>query len=98
MHLPKKVRNLGKKLSYDCYSIQCLREVGKLLNSNKMLSGYVERIRGNIIISFREFDVASSKITNSISREYKDIPTELKNMVLLSLQEMYGVEREKTIN
>lgn len=95
--LTQESSDLEKKLSYDCYSIQCLGEVGKLLNSNKMLSGYVERIRGNIIISFREFDVASSKITNSISREYKDIPTELKNMVLLSLQEMYGVEREKQL-
>jgi len=93
--LTEKSSDLGKKLTYDCYSIQCLENVGKLLNSNKMLSGYVERIRGNIIISFRELDVSTSKITNSISREYKDIPTELKNMVLLTLQEMYGVEREK---
>lgn len=93
--LTEKSSDLGKKLTYDCYSIQCLENVGKLLNSNKMLSGYVERIRGNIIISFRELDVSTSKITNSISREYKDIPTELKNMVFLTLQEMYGVEREK---
>ncbi len=93
--LTEKSSDLGKKLTYDCYSIQCLENVAKLLNSNKMLSGYVERIRGNIIISFRELDVSTSKITNSISREYKDIPTELKNMVLLTLQEMYGVEREK---
>lgn len=93
--LTEKSSDLGKKLTYDCYSIQCLENVGELLNSNKMLSGYVERIRGNIIISFRELDVSTSKITNSISREYKDIPTELKNMVLLTLQEMYGVEREK---
>ena len=93
--LTEKSSDLGKKLTYDCYSIQCLENVGKLLNSNKMLSGYVERIRGNIIISFRELDVSTSKITNSISREYKDIPKELKNMVLLTLQEMYGVEREK---
>ncbi|MEN8786819.1 MAG: hypothetical protein ABF270_03280, partial [Flavobacteriales bacterium] len=93
--LTEKSSDLGKKLTYDCYSIQCLDNVGKLLNSNKMLSGYVERIRGNIIISFRELDVSTSKITNSISREYKDIPTELKNMVFLTLQEMYGVEREK---
>ena len=93
--LTEKSSDLGKKLTYDCYSIQCLENVGELLNSNKMLSGYVERIRGNIIISFRELDVSTSKITNSISREYKDIPTELKNMVFLTLQEMYGVEREK---
>lgn len=95
--LKEESSDLGKNSTYDCYSIQCLEEVGKLLKSDKMLSGYVERIRGNIIVSFREFDVESSKITNSISREYKDIPTELKNMVLLTLQEMYGVEREKQL-
>lgn len=95
--LKEESSDLGKNSTYDCYSIQCLEEVGKLLKSDKMLSGYVERIRGNVIVSFREFDVESSKITNSISREYKDIPTELKNMVLLTLQEMYGVEREKQL-
>jgi hypothetical protein len=95
--LAEESRDNGQKWSYECYSIQCLEEVGKLLKSNKMLSGYVERIRGNVIVSFREFDVATSKITNSISREYKDIPAELKNMVLLTLQEMYGLEREKQL-
>ncbi len=95
--LSQESQDNGKKWSYECYSIQCLEKVGKLLKSNKMLSGYVERIRGNIIVSFREFDVPTAKITNSISREYKDIPAELKNMVLLTLQEMYGLEREKQL-
>ncbi len=93
--LTQKSTGLGEKITYDCYSIQCLEKAGKLLNSDKMLSGYIERIRGNIIVSFREFDLSSTKITNSISREYKDIPAESKNMILLTLQEMYGIEREK---
>ncbi len=88
-------KNPKTKLSYQCYSIQCLEKIGSLLKTDKMLSGYVERTRGNIIISFREFDVKTKKITNSISREYKEIPEQLKNMILITLQEMYGFEQDK---
>ena len=90
-------KNAKSRLSYQCYSIQCLEKIGNLLKTDKMLSGYVERTRGNIIISFREFDVKTSKITNSISREYKEIPEQLKSMITLTLQEMYGFEQDKQL-
>ena len=79
-----------EEVKYDCYSKKCLLAVGKKLESDKMLSGYIERTKGNIIVSFREMDVKTGKITNSISNEFKEIPEQLKNMILLSLQQMYG--------
>ncbi|MDB4088136.1 hypothetical protein N9544_00780 [Flavobacteriales bacterium] len=86
------------KLSYSCYSIQCLEKIGKLLKTDKMLSGYVERTRENVIISFREFDVKSGKITRSKSREYKNIPEQLKNMILITLQDMYLFDKDKQLD
>ena len=79
-----------EEVKYDCYSKKCLLAMGKKLESNKMLSGYIERTKGNIIVSFREMDIKTGKITNSISNEFKEIPEQLKNMILLSLQQMYG--------
>ena len=86
------------KLSYACYSIQCLEKIGKLLKTDKMLSGYVERTRENVIISFREFDVKTGKITRSKSREYKNIPEQLKNMILITLQDMYLFDKDKQLD
>lgn len=93
----QKLVQKSSDFSYQCYSIQCLEKVGKTLNSDKMLSGYVERIKGNIIISFREFDLKKGKITNSISKEFKDIPSQLKNMILISLQDMYNLDINKQL-
>lgn len=86
------------KLSYACYSIQCLEKIGKLLKTDKMLSGYVERTRENVIISFREFDVKTGEITRSKSREYKNIPEQLKNMILITLQDMYLFDKDKQLD
>ncbi|MEN8928017.1 MAG: hypothetical protein ABF242_05645 [Flavobacteriales bacterium] len=86
------------RLSYSCYSIQCLEKIGNLLKTDKMLSGYIERSQENIIISFREFDVKTGQITRSKSSEFKNIPEQLKNMVLITLQDMYLFEKDKQIN
>lgn len=92
-----KLVQKSSELSYACYSIQCLEKVGKTLKSDKMLSGYIERIKGNYIISFREFDIKTSKVTRTISREYKEIPEQVKNMVLITLQEMYHFDVNKSL-
>ena len=91
----EKLIEKSGEVSYECYSIQCLEKVGKILGSDKMLSGYIELIRNNYIISFREFDVKTGRISRSISREYRDIPEQIKNMVLITLQDMYDLEVNK---
>ena len=73
----------------ECYSISCLIEAGKSINTDKVLSGYIERAAGNIIISFREIEVKTGNITRSKSKEYQDLPEQIKNMVILTLKEMY---------
>jgi len=86
-----------EEVKYDCYSKKCLLAMGKKLNSDKMLSGYIERTKGNIIVSFREMDIKTGRITNSVSKEFKEIPEQVKNMILLSLQKMYGKKINKEL-
>ncbi|MEZ5174442.1 MAG: hypothetical protein R2850_13295 [Bacteroidia bacterium] len=46
----------------ECYSKICLTELGKHLKVDKMLTGNIQLLGDNILVSFRMIDVASGKI------------------------------------
>ena len=81
----------------DCYSIQCLVEAGNDIGSAKMLSGQIEQMKDAIIISFRIIDVKEQKVEYSITKEFLNLNDQLKNMIIITLREMMGLENDKEL-
>ncbi len=81
----------------NCYGKICLLEMGKILKSDKMLSGSVELYGETIIISLRLIDVENQVIEKAHVREYLNLPKELQLMLRVTLHEMLGVDVDENI-
>ena len=85
---------LVKKNNLDisnCYGKIGLVEVGKSLNSQKMLSGSADLYGETIILTFRLVDVNNSVIEKSYVREFLNLPKEMQSMIRVSLRELFGL-------
>jgi hypothetical protein len=82
----------------ECFDITCLVETGEALNVNRVVSGAIEYLEGSIIISIREVDVASKRVSNSISREFRFLPEQLRMMVEITLRQMYNLPFDEVVN
>jgi hypothetical protein len=74
-----------------CFDISCMHEVGTALKVEKVVSGAIEYVEGSIVVALRELDVATRKVSNSRTKEFRFLPEQLKYMVQITLQEMYGL-------
>lgn len=74
-----------------CFDIKCMHETGKNLKVDKVLSGAMEYVEGAIVIALREVDVNTGRVSNSKTKEFRFLPEQLKFMVQITLQEMYGL-------
>lgn len=82
----------------NCYDKTCLVNTGKLLGSDFILSGYIEYTNDNIAISYRQIEISTKKTVKSITKEYQYLPGQLKSMIVVTLNEMYGVPVDETLN
>jgi hypothetical protein len=76
----------------NCYGKICLVEVGKTINSDKMLSGSVEMYGETIIISMRLVDVKTERTEITQVNEFLNLPNELQPMISMTIREMFGLE------
>lgn len=82
----------------ECFDVFCMTETGKALQVDKVVSGAFEYIDGAILIALREVDVASGRVSNSITREYRFLPEQLKSMVEITLRQMYNLPFDEELN
>ncbi|MEL6844136.1 MAG: hypothetical protein AAFP02_13075, partial [Bacteroidota bacterium] len=80
-----------------CYSTRCLLEAGKVLGVDKMITGNAERFMDKIIITIKIVEVSSGKIEASEVGEYLNMEDELQNMLMLSLNNLLGIENDPMI-
>lgn len=81
----------------DCYDMVCLSNAGVFTNMDVMLSGYIDYSSDNIVISFREINSKEKRVVNSLTKEYKYLPDQVKTMVQITLQEMYYQPVDKEV-
>lgn len=86
--------NQDKIESFNCYSKQCLVETGEKIGAKKMLSGQIEQMKDAIIVSFRIIDVNSNTVEYSSTKEFLNLDDQLKNMIIMTLREMMGLEND----
>ncbi|MBI1267599.1 MAG: hypothetical protein GC193_09245 [Cryomorphaceae bacterium] len=72
-----------------CFSKICLREIGKSLKVDKILTGSVLTVGENIIVNFRILDVASGSIEKNHTVEFLKLNAEIKSMIGITIQEMF---------
>jgi hypothetical protein len=82
---------------FSCYSKQCLVRTGNKIGADKILSGQIEQMRDGIIISFRLIDVKENRVEHSITKEFLSLEDQLKNMIIISIREMMGLENDKEL-
>jgi hypothetical protein len=78
----------------NCYGKTCLVEVGKILGSEKMLTGNIERFGESIIVNFRLINVQTGAVEKNYIKEFLNYPHEIQRIVRLSVREMFGLENE----
>lgn len=75
----------------NCYGKICLTEIGKLLKSDKMMSGSAEMYGDKIILSIRLIDVNTDKIEKATVKEYLKYPEQIQKMIRITLYEMFNI-------
>jgi len=73
-----------------CFSKICLTQMGKKLNVDKILSGTIQLIGENIMVTFRLLDVETGTIEKSLTNEFLHIEPEVRKMVEITLRELFG--------
>ena len=82
----------------NCYGKICLVEIGKLLDSDKMMSGSIELYGDKIILSLRLVDVNSEKIEKAKVKEFLKYPNEIQTMIRITMYDMFGLPLDDLTN
>lgn len=80
---------------HNCYGKLCLVETGRMIGSQKMLGGSVERYGETIIITLRLIDVESASVEKTVVGEFLDLPHEMQSMVRITVREVFGLENSE---
>ena len=81
----------------DCFGKSQLVDVGKILNSDKMLSGSAEKFGDKIVVVFRLIDIQSERIEKADVMEYIDQESEIQRMIQISLNNINEIENDKNL-
>lgn len=81
----------------NCYGKICLLEVGKLIGSDKMFTGSVERYSKTIIVTLRLIDVKKGIIEKTQVNEFLNLQNEMQRMIGITVHDMFGLENEPSV-
>jgi len=94
------ILEMGKKNKINlasCYGRECLLEVGKSINVDKMISGSIEHLGKKIVISLKILDVHTGKYDRTTVKEFVKVPSEIQAMMQLTLNEMLDIKSNQEI-
>ncbi len=89
------VNYLVKKHDLDlngCYGKICLNEIGKLIGTDKVMSGSAELFGETIVLSLRLIDVNENRIEKAQVMEFLNVQHEIRTLMEVSIREMFGLE------
>lgn len=81
----------------NCYGKICLVDVGKVIKSDKMFTGSVEKLGQTLVVSLRLIDVTTEKVEKSYIKEYLFLPTELQSILRVSIREFFSLENDTNL-
>jgi len=72
-----------------CLTNSCIIEYGKVMQADKVLSGYVESLGTKMIVSFQIINLKTLSIEKKITKEFLIIIPEVNRMIEITLNEMF---------
>lgn len=81
----------------NCFSRICLTEIGNKLKVDKMFSGTIAGMGDQLIITLRIVDVKTGEFEKTQVNEFLDIPAEIKNMIRISVNDMFGIANDQQL-
>ena len=83
----------------NCFGKICLIEFGKTIGVKKMITGSIENLGDNLIISLKVYDIAENREEYSQQSEFLNVPTHIRTMIQITVNSMFGIPNdEATIN
>lgn len=80
-----------------CFGKNCLVEAGKVLKTQKMLTGNIEKFGDKIVFILRLIDVESGIIEKTDVMEYLNQQDQIQIMVRLSINNILGIPNDKLL-
>lgn len=80
-----------------CYGKTCLSELGKLINSDKMLTGTIEMYEKNIIFTLRLIDVKSTSIQKATTIKFINNSYEILTMTEVIVRQMFNKPNDQEL-
>ena len=81
----------------ECYGRDCLQEIGKNIQVDKMFSGSIDALGKKIVVSLKVLDIQSGKYDKTTIMEFVDAPIEIQAMIQLTLNDMLGIKNKLEI-
>jgi TolB-like protein len=81
----------------NCYGKMCLLEVAKVIQTDYMITGSVELINQNVLITLRLINVQKQSIEKTTIEEFNNLPNEVQSMVKITARKMFGLTNNEEL-
>jgi hypothetical protein len=86
---------IGKDLDLtNCYGKICLLKVGSAIGVDKMITGSIDNLGENMVISLKILDVKTEREELSSISEFLSVPQHVRTMLQISLNNMFGIDND----
>ncbi len=80
-----------------CYSKTCLKEAGKTLGVDYVMSGSADLLGDALFIRLRMIDLAGNTMKKEVVREFLNIPEKVNTMISICVNELLGLPNDDLI-
>jgi hypothetical protein len=74
----------------NCYGKICLVETGKLINTDKILTGSVELVVKSYVVTLKLIDIKTESVERTTIIEFLELPDEIQSMIGITLGRMFN--------
>lgn len=81
----------------NCFGKMCLLEVAKIIQTDYMITGSVELINQNILVTLRLINIQKQSIEKTTIEEFNDIPNEVQSMIKITARKMFNLSNNEEL-
>ena len=81
----------------NCFGKRCMVEAGKALLLEKVVTANIDKLGNKIIIQMKMIDVFDGDVERQDVTEYQDLPNEIQNMILISVNKLAGLQPDEKL-
>lgn len=81
----------------NCFGKMCLLEVAKIIPTDYMITGSVELINQNILVTLRLINIQKQNIEKTTIEEFNDLPNEVQAMIKITARKMFNLSNNEDL-